>query len=612
MDLWLWLFTLALVSANKSLSTSVERPHIVKCRSPEMETFSCYWNNGGFHNLTAPENIQLMYIKRESEWKECPDYVTAGENSCFFNTTYTSVWVPYCIKLIGGNQTYDEKCILVDEIVIPDPPVGLNWSVLNKSPIGIYTDIEVVWKPPPSADVQKGWITLKYQLQYKEVNGTKWNELETVVSTTKLPVYALKTCRDYEIRIRAKGSSEIYGEFSEILYVSFGAISLTPCEEEFRVPWSLVIAFGTIGMMVMLSVILVSKQQKLKILILPPVPVPKIKGIDPDFLKKGKLDEVNSILACHGSYIPPLYGDDSWVEFIELDIDDAEERMGGSDTDRLLGDDHLKSHSCLGVRDDDSGRASCCEPDIPETDFSASDTCDGTSDIGQSKKANKKEEDLLCLDQKEHQKPPSDADNSNIQQPSDNPPEHQQPKPQVSNSAEATSPPVQTQLSNQSSVANIDFYTQVSDITPGGSVVLSPGQKIKMGKPLSKVQKEPTVQCQPNFAMDSAYFCELDVKKCVTVTPQEEAEPEAPEQSFPEGAYFTTESLTTNAMNTTPAAAAAEAESSDMPVADYTSIHVVQSPQGLVLNATALPVPDKEFMLSCGYVSADQLNKILP
>ncbi|KAL8203931.1 UNVERIFIED_CONTAM: hypothetical protein K2H54_065054, partial [Gekko kuhli] len=266
-------------------SSSKERPHIVKCRSPEMETFSCYWDNGDFHNLTAPENIQLMYKKRLSEWKECPDYITAGENSCYFNTTYTSIWVPYCIKLLSGNQTYDEKNVNVEDIVIPDPPIGLNWSVLNTSPTGVYTDIEVTWEPPPSADVKKGWVTLKYQLLYKDVNGTKWNEPETPVLATKLPVYALKTCHDYEIRIRAKGPSDIYGEFSETLYVSFGATGLVPCDEEFQVPWSLVIAFGTLGVMVMLSLILFSKQQKLKILILPPVPVPKIKGIDPDLLK---------------------------------------------------------------------------------------------------------------------------------------------------------------------------------------------------------------------------------------------------------------------------------------------------------------------------------------
>ncbi|XP_042303323.1 growth hormone receptor isoform X2 [Sceloporus undulatus] len=578
-----------------------------------METFSCYWTTGNFPNFTTPGTIHLLYSKRKSEWEECPDYVTAGENSCYFNTSYTSVWVPYCIKLADKNQIYDEKCLRVEDIVIPDPPVGLNWTVLNSSPLGIYTDILVTWKPPPSADVRNGWITLNYLLQYREVNETNWNEKEAK-DATKFPVYALKTCHDYEIRVQAKVSTGAYGEFSEVIYVSFGSMGLVPCEEEFQVPWPLVMAFGTLGLMVMLSLVLFSKQKKLKILILPPVPVPKIKGIDPDLLKKGKLDEVNSILASHGTYMPQLYGDDSWVEFIELDIDETEERTEGSDTDRLLGDDHTKTHGCLAVRDDDSGRASCCEPDIPETDFSVSDTCDGTSDIDQSKKTSDKEEDLLCLDQKDNEKPMSSLEASTQLLP-DNATKDKHPKGHVSvtDNTQMASPPVQTQLSNQSSMANIDFYTQVSDITPGGNVVLSPGQKKKMGQVQSEAETEPVAQCQPSIAMDSAYFCEMDVKKCATVMPHKEAEPDVQDQSFPEGAYIVTESLTTSAVK--PATAAEdkeEPESSGMPVADYTSIHVVQSPQGLVLSATSLPVPDKEFMVSCGYVSTDQLNKILP
>ncbi|KAJ7335022.1 hypothetical protein JRQ81_012963 [Phrynocephalus forsythii] len=583
-----------------------------------METFSCFWSTGELPNFTAPGAIRLLYSKRQSEWeewKECPDYITAGENSCYFNRTYTSVWVLYCIKLVDGNQTYDGKCFSVEDIVIPDPPVGLNWTVLNTSPVGIFTDIQVSWKPPPSVDVRVGWITLNYQLQYKEVNETKWNVLEPKRLTT-FPVYALKTCRDYEIRVRvrAQGTSEIYGEFSEVLYVSFGSMGLVPCEEEFQIPWPLVMAFGTLGLMVMLSLVLFSKQQKLKILILPPVPVPKIKGIDPDLLKKGKLDEVNSILASHRSYMPQLYGNDSWVEFIELDIEEAEDRTDGSDTDRLLGDDRLKSQGCLAVRDDDSGRASCCEPDIPETDFSVSDTCDGTSDIEQSKKANDKEEDLImCLDRRDNEKPRTSLEESHW--PPENPAKGKQPRghPAATDSTETTGQPLPSQLRNPGSVAHIDFYTQVSDITPGGSVVLSPGKKMKMGKMQNESQKEPAAQCQPSFAMDGAYFCELDVKKCVTVMPPKEAEPKVQDQSVSQGAYFASESLTTSPVS--PAAAEAgkeEPESSEMPVADYTSVHIVQSPEGLVLSATALPVPDKEFSVSCGYVSTDQLNKILP
>ncbi|XP_074851714.1 growth hormone receptor isoform X3 [Carettochelys insculpta] len=615
MDLRQLLLILALVCASDSLSTSqviLGRPQTIKCRSPEQETFSCHWTDRDFHNLTAPGTIQLLYMRRnDEEWKECPDYITAGENSCYFNTSYTSIWITYCVKLINKDEVLDEKCFSVDEIVQPDPPVALNWTLLNTSLTGIHADIQVRWEPPPSADVQKGWITLEYELQYKEVNETKWRELEPMV-TTVIPLYSLKLGRDYEIRVRSRQrASEKFGEFSETLYVALSSISSLPCNEEIQFPWLLAIVFGTFGLLVVMFLILCSKHRRLKMLILPPVPAPKIKGIDPDLLKNGKLDEVNSILASHESYKPQLCNDDSWVEFIELDIDDPDEKTEGLDTDRLLGDNHCKSHNCLGAKDDDSGRASCCEPDIPETDFSASDTCDGTSDIEQSKKTSAKEEDLLCLDQKDDNESHASPEDPTAQKPNTNiQPEDNQSKLAFANSIESGSPSVRTQLSNQSSVANIDFYAQVSDVTPAGSVVLSPGQTNKTRRAQCEAYTESVIQCQPNFTMDYAYFCEADVKKCIAVTPMNAVEPHVPEQSFNEDVYFTTESLTTTAEN--PGAAAVEASSSEMPVPDYTSIHIVHSPQGLVLNATALPVPDKEFMISCGYVSTDQLNKILP
>uniref|UniRef100_A0A7M4FFM9 Growth hormone receptor n=3 Tax=Crocodylus TaxID=8500 RepID=A0A7M4FFM9_CROPO len=615
MDLWQLLFTLALICANDSLPTSevpLGEPQIIKCRSPEMETFSCHWTDGDVHNHTAPRTMQLLYMKRgDEEWKECPDYVTTGENSCYFNTSYTSVWIPYCVRLANENKVFDEKCFSVDEIVLPDPPINLNWTLLNISLTGIHVDIQVRWEPPPTADVRKGWVTLEYELQYKEVNDTKWKELEPVCSTT-VPLYSLKMGRDYEIRIRSRQrTSEKFGEFSETLSVSFSMASeAVLCAEEIQFPWLFIIIFGTCGLVVVMFLILFSKQ-RLKMLILPPIPAPKIKGIDPDLLKKGKLEEVNSILASHDSYKPQLYNDDLWVEFIELDIDDPDEKTEGSDTDRLLSDAHMKSHSCLGVKDDDSGRASCCEPDMPETDFSASDTCDGTSDTDQSKKINEKEENLLCLDQKDNNESLTNLDDPANQQLISQSEDNQSKSP-FADSIESPSPvpPVRTQLSNQSSVTNIDFYAQVSDITPAGSVVLSPGQKNKTGRAQCEAHTEPAAQCQPNFTMDNAYFCEADVKKCIAVTSHEEVEPHVQDQSFNEDTYFTTESLTTTAVN--PSTAAEEASSSEMPVPDYTSIHIVHSPQGLVLNATALPVPDKEFMVSCGYVSTDQLNKIMP
>ncbi|XP_060046977.1 growth hormone receptor isoform X2 [Erinaceus europaeus] len=590
---------------NPALHTnSSGKPKFTKCRSPELETFSCHWTDG------SPGSIQLFYIRRSTqertqEWKECPDYVSAGENSCYFNSSYTSIWTPYCIKLTSNGATVDHKCFSVEEIVQPDPPIALNWTLLNISLTGIHADIQVRWEPPPNADVQKGWIVLEYELQYKEVNETQWKMMDPVLSTS-LPVYSLRLDKDYEIRVRSRQrSSEKYGEFSEVLYVTLPQMSPFTY---FQFPWFLVVIFGISGLTVILFVFMFSKQQRIKMLILPPVPVPKIKGIDPDLLKEGKLEEVNTILAVHDSYKPDFYHDDSWVEFIELDIDDPDEKAEGSDTDRLLDADRHEAPNILGAKDDDSGRTSCYEPDILETDFSASDVCDGTSEVAQPQRL-KGEADLLCLDPKNTNYSPSSEAPPAIQLSTVNLAPENKPRPLLMGGTESTHHAAPTQISSPSSLANIDFYAQVSDITPAGSVVLSPGQKNKTGIAQCDPHREVASLCQANFITDSAYFCEADAKKCITVAPHVEMEARVEPSFNQEDIYITTESLTTTARRS---AAAGHALGSEMPVPDYTSIHLVQSPRGLVLNATALPLPDKEFLSSCGYVSTDQLNKIMP
>lgn len=358
----------------------------------------------------------------------------------------------------------------------------------------------------------------------------------------------------------------------------------------------------------MLFVVIFSKQQRIKMLILPPVPVPKIKGIDPDLLKEGKLEEVNTILGIHDNYKPDFYNDDSWVEFIELDIDDADEKTEGSDTDRLLNDDHEKAAGILGAKDDDSGRTSCYDPDILDTDFHTSDVCDGTSEFAQPQKLNA-EADLLCLDQKNLKNSPYDDASLGSLHPSTTLTGEDKPQPLLGTETESTHQLTSTRMSNPVSLANIDFYAQVSDITPAGGVVLSPGQKIKAGIAQGNTQPEVATPCQENYSMNSAYFCESDAKKCIAVAPCMEATSCVKPSFNQEDIYITTESLTTTPRMSETADTAPDTE---MPVPDYTTVHTVQSPRGLILNATALPLPDKKkFLSSCGYVSTDQLNKIM-
>lgn len=66
----------------------------------------------------------------------------------------------------------------------PDPPLSLNWTLLNLSPSGLNYDVMVNWKPPPSADVKVGWMRIEYEIQYRERNTTNWEAVSLFFSTS--------------------------------------------------------------------------------------------------------------------------------------------------------------------------------------------------------------------------------------------------------------------------------------------------------------------------------------------------------------------------------------------------------------------------------------------
>ncbi|KAK1893006.1 Growth hormone receptor [Dissostichus eleginoides] len=361
---------------------AIVEPYITECISSNQETFRCWWSQGDFHNLSSPGALKIFYHKKAfgSHWKECPEYIYPNRE-CFFDRNHTSIWTLYCVELRSQNNiTYFNECFNVENIVRPDPPISLNWTLLNVSPSGLSYDVMVNWESPPSADVKAGWMRIEYEIQYREKNSTEWEALE-MQPHTKQTIFGLHIGKEYQVHIRCRMPAFIrFGEFSDSIFIQVTKISI----KDSTFPLTLVLVFGVVGVLILIMLIVVSQQHRFMMILLPPVPAPKIKGIDPELLKKGKLDELNFILSGGGmgglpTYAQDFYQDEPWVEFIEVDAEDADtgekEDNQGSDTQRLLGLCHPASHhmntgcsNAVSFPDDDSGRASCCDPDLPEQD----------------------------------------------------------------------------------------------------------------------------------------------------------------------------------------------------------------------------------------------------
>ncbi|XP_056146191.1 growth hormone receptor-like isoform X2 [Lampris incognitus] len=409
-----------------------------------METFHCRWNVGTFQNLSQPGRLRLLYTTEIiNEWSECPHYSSDRENECFFSENYTTIWKYYKVQLRSEDQTvlYDEDRFTVENIVRPDPPVRLNWALLNMSLTGTHFDVLMNWEPPQTADVHMGWMRLQYEVQYRAVGSDRWKEVG-LDKDTQRSLYGLQTNVDHEVRVRCRMLGFIqFGEFSDSLFIH------VPSKAS-RFPVGVVLIFAALCLVGVLMLIIVSKQQKLMVILLPPVPGPKIGGINPELLKKGKLAEMTSILCDHHNLRPDLYNNDPWVEFIELDIEEPSDRLTDMDTDCLM---DRPSPSCLplsiGFGDDDSGRASCCDPEL---------SCDPEASPFHSLLSNRS------------------------------------PNTTASVGAEASEPisPIQTPAPGEGPRAvpgREDLYAQVTEVRPSGDVLLTPEEQKEPEKTASGV-----------------------------------------------------------------------------------------------------------------------------
>ncbi|KAF3688336.1 Growth hormone receptor [Channa argus] len=309
------------------------RPHIYYCRSPNMEDFTCWWHP--LSNLTDGEQTgtSLASWPRSTEpvpsdqdkWDcacdpsagniqgvwECPDYVSAGPNSCHFDSGHTAIWTMYCMNVTAvtahRNYTSLEHCLDVADIVQTEAPVNLTYTLMDAGGDELGHRALLSWTYPEPSHLQYGWITLLYELQYRRLTEpdnwkVKHPLREPSVELLGLPV------GDYVVRVRCR--SRNYGLWSKWSSTLLMSLPSRPPAGKLLV----LILVTAVGVVALLGIIFgfVPQSKRIKDYLLPPIPKPRITGIDPLLLKKGNLDEINRHFSNFHSYRPPSYAEDVW------------------------------------------------------------------------------------------------------------------------------------------------------------------------------------------------------------------------------------------------------------------------------------------------------------
>ncbi|XP_015231908.1 PREDICTED: prolactin receptor isoform X1 [Cyprinodon variegatus] len=325
-------------------------PKNIICRSPEKETFTCWWEPGSDGGL--PTTYALYYRKENSDTVyECPDYKTAGKNSCFFNKNDTSIWVTYNITVVAtnalGRAFSDPVEIDVVYIVMPNPPEEVTVTVIEDTN---WPFLRVSWEPPEKADTRSGWITLIYELRIKLENEDEW-EVHPAGQQKVFNIFSLRPDSTYHVQVRCKPDHGFWSEWSGTTFVKVP--DYFPRE---RSMWILIAVFAAFIILTFTFIWLsYMKIHNLKHYVLPPVPGPKIKGFDKKALKNGKFEDIFSSLVV--SDFPPTTSnyEDFIVENLEVFVPEEQELIMEDSKD--LQDDSIKSENS--TCDNDSGRGSC-------------------------------------------------------------------------------------------------------------------------------------------------------------------------------------------------------------------------------------------------------------
>ncbi|XP_078732915.1 prolactin receptor [Lampetra fluviatilis] len=327
----------------RALAPHSDRSHgglaVERCRSLDLERFTCWWSprpedaTANYSllyympshlstNSCGDKNTQHhMFATNDSVMCECPDYETGGPNSCYFNTTFTFLFRPYCFLIWDRSwpDTDDEQqpfCTTVADIAQTNPPRNLTWELVGDEAGEGATEnergeVRLRWKPPPEPDIRSGWITLEYQIRLRDNGTLNWTLREEHVSVMHHMLLRPRPGRPLEVQVRCKPRNlGIWSEWSESLLVITKG-------------WDLLQVLLVLGVLVSCCLLatlllLLRCHTRMAKWLFPPVPSPRIRGIDPDMLKKGPVEEFNRMISSFHGFVSPVMHDDPWLEVTEV------------------------------------------------------------------------------------------------------------------------------------------------------------------------------------------------------------------------------------------------------------------------------------------------------
>ncbi|XP_069492065.1 prolactin receptor-like isoform X2 [Ambystoma mexicanum] len=295
------------------------RPFFRRCRSANQETFTCWWSTED-NGKPCNANYTVTYTVDQGHPQECPDYTTGGDSSCYFDSQHTHVWELYCLKVVAhtptGSAHSEDFCLDVIDIVEPDPPLNLSCDPATWESTA---SVLISWSPPDSADVDSGWMSLVYQLNFRPAALQDDWKIKGPLTETRLHLFDLAPGESYLLQVRCKpNKSGRWSNWSEIVELRFPG-TLTQDGDLLLMPLLLTVAaFLLTGLGFLLL------GERFKRFFLPPIPIPRISGIDSALLKKGHFDEIDMILM-HPPlrYINALASDDFSSDIVQLAVDSS-------------------------------------------------------------------------------------------------------------------------------------------------------------------------------------------------------------------------------------------------------------------------------------------------